>query len=200
MNLATWIGIPVLGALIGYATNRIAVKMIFRPVRPVYIFGFRIQGLIGRRQAELARSIGAVVSDHLVQHDDVIRSFEAVDLEALLSRVMDRALVPKVREWRKIPLVGGLLTESRVTDLQKALVDGILKRKQLIFEELEQAVETGLDIEQVVTDRVASFPVERLEELVLEVADRELRTIEALGGLLGLVIGFLQVLLFALTR
>ncbi|MEL6714072.1 MAG: DUF445 family protein, partial [Planctomycetota bacterium] len=59
-----WLLLPLVGALIGYGTNRLAVRMIFRPIEPVRILGFRVQGLIGRRQAEIARSIGGVVGDH----------------------------------------------------------------------------------------------------------------------------------------
>ena len=49
----TWIGVPLLGGVIGYVTNRIAVKMIFRPIKPVSVLGIKVQGLIGRRQREL---------------------------------------------------------------------------------------------------------------------------------------------------
>ena len=50
----------------------------------------------------------------------------------------------------------------------------------------------------LVTAKVAAFPVERLEELILQVASRELRAIEILGAVLGLLIGLVQVLLLAL--
>ena len=80
--------------------------------------------------------------------------------------------------------------------IEKAIVAEILKHRDTIYEQLEQAIEQGLDVRQVVTDKVA-FPVQRLEELVLEVASRELRAIEILGGVLGFVIGIGQVLLIA---
>jgi len=187
-----WIGVPLLGALIGWVTNRIAVKMIFRPIRPVSVLGMRFQGLIGRRQSDLARSIGDVVSDHLLGHDDVIRAFEEMDLERLLENVMEKALARKVAELRRMPLVGGFLTDERVADLRRGIVEGVMRKREMIFEELEQAIERGLDVRAIVTEKVAAFPVERLEHLVLHVASRELRTIEVLGGALGLLIGLAQ--------
>ena len=39
---------------------------------------------------------------------------------------------------------------------------------------------------------MAAFPVEQLERLIVEVASRELRSIEVLGGVLGGVIGLVQ--------
>ena len=45
----------------------------------------------------------------------------------------------------------------------------------------------------LVERKVGSFAVEKLEALILEVASRELRAIEFLGGLLGVLLGVLQV-------
>ena len=53
-------------------------------------------------------------------------------------------------------------------------------------------MEEGLDVRALVTEKVREFPIARLEELILEVARRELRAIELLGGLLGLLVGLAQ--------
>jgi uncharacterized membrane protein YheB (UPF0754 family) len=183
--------------VIGYVTNRIAVKMIFRPIRPVRVLGLRLQGLIGRRQQDLAASIGRVVGEHLVQHEDLARALAGVDLEPLLGDLLDEALAPKIAELRALPLVGGFLSEARVADIRKAFVRGILVHEDRIARKLEAAFEKAIDVRALVTAKVAAFPVEKLEKLVLEVAARELRAIEWLGGLLGLLIGVVQVLVLA---
>jgi len=190
---SAWIVLPLLGGVIGYVTNRIAVKMVFRPLRPVSVLGFQVQGLVGRRQPELAASIGRVVGQHLVEHDDIVRALHAMDLEKLVSGALDRGLEEKVAELRMMPLVGGFLTDERVADLRESLVRGFLENEELLLEEIERAVEEGLDVQALVREKVAAFPVEQLEKLVLEVAARELRAIEVLGGVLGLLIGFIQV-------
>ena len=188
-----WIVVPLLGGVIGYATNRIAVMMIFRPYQPRRILGVRFHGLIPRRQADIALSIGRVVGGHLIQHDDIIAAFGQVDLGQLAEAAIERGLGPKIDELRKLPLVGGFLTEERVADLKRQMAQSIVDNRQLLFEQLEQAVEQGIDVNEIVATKVAAFPVQRLEELILEVASRELRSIEVLGGVLGLIIGFLQV-------
>jgi uncharacterized membrane protein YheB (UPF0754 family) len=53
-TLTTWIAVPAIGGVIGWITNWIAVKMIFRPLRPIRLLGFRLHGLVPRRQADLA--------------------------------------------------------------------------------------------------------------------------------------------------
>lgn len=194
-----WLVLPLVGALIGYATNRLAVRMIFRPVEPRRILGFRVQGLIGRRQPELARSIGAVVGDHLVRPEDLAGALEAVDLEALVDRAFERGLRPKIEELRQLPLVGGFLTDERVADLRRHAVKGVASNREELAGALQEGLENGVDVHAVVEAKVAAFPVARIEELVLQVASRELRSIEILGGVLGGLVGLAQAGLLALV-
>lgn len=65
---------PVLGAVIGYVTNAIAIKMLFRPLTEKRIFGLRLPltpGIIPRQRYQLAESIGRMVSTQLLTSDTV---------------------------------------------------------------------------------------------------------------------------------
>lgn len=192
-DLWTWITIPAIGGLIGWSTNWLAVKMIFRPIEPTSILGFRVQGLVGRRQHELAKAIGRVVGNHLVEHKDVVKSLNKLDFHGILGGVLDKGLGPKIQELRGLPLIGGFLTEERVRDIRSSIVDGIMKHKEAVLDEVERGLAKGLDVPSLVEKKVATFAVEKLEALILEVAGRELRAIEVLGGVLGILIGIAQV-------
>ena len=64
-----WILPPLLGAIIGYVTNRIAIKMLFRPLEPKRFLGVRVPltpGVIPRNRFDLARTIGRMVSEQLL--------------------------------------------------------------------------------------------------------------------------------------
>ena len=64
-----WILPPLLGAVIGYITNRIAIKMLFRPLEPKRVLGVRVPltpGVIPRNRFDLARTIGRMVSEQLL--------------------------------------------------------------------------------------------------------------------------------------
>ncbi len=192
-DLWTWITIPAIGGVIGWSTNWLAVKMIFRPIKPRRFLGIRIQGLVGRRQHELAKAIGRVVGNHLVEHKDVVKSLNKLDFHGILGGVLDRGLGPKIQELRGLPLIGGFLTEERVRDLRNSIVDGIMKHKEAVLDEVERGLAAGLDVPALVEKKVAGFAIEKLEALILEVASRELKAIEILGGVLGVLIGLTQV-------
>lgn len=68
MNIQ-WITAPLIGALIGLVTNSVAIKMLFRPLKPIYIGKFKVPftpGVIPKEKARIAKSIGAVVADELL--------------------------------------------------------------------------------------------------------------------------------------
>ena len=192
-DLWTWITIPAIGAVIGWSTNWLAVKMIFRPIRPRQFLGLRLQGLVGRRQKELARAIGRVVGSELVQHKDLVSSLDQLDFAAILGNVLERGLAPKLQELRGLPLIGGYLTEARIADLRNSIVQGVMVHRQAFLDEVEKGLSKGLDVPHLVETKVATFAVEKLEALILEVAGRELRAIVVLGAVLGALIGLLQV-------
>ena len=67
---------PAVGALIGYFTNYVAIKMLFRPYRPYYLFGRRVPftpGLIPAKRGKLADAIAKVVKENLLT-EETLRS------------------------------------------------------------------------------------------------------------------------------
>jgi uncharacterized membrane protein YheB (UPF0754 family) len=192
-DIWTWITIPAIGGLIGLSTNWLAVKMIFRPVKPRRILFFRLHGLIARRQQDLAKAIGRVVGNHLVEHKDVVKSLNKLDFGGVLGKVLDRGLGPKIQELRSLPLIGGFLTEERIIDIKRSITDSIMEHREEVLDEVERGLSKGLDVPRLVEEKVAAFEVLKLERLILEVASRELRAIVVLGGLLGALIGLAQV-------
>ena len=65
---------PLIGAIIGYITNFIAVKMLFHPYNPIKVFGFTLPftpGIIPKRKPQLARAISRAVGDKLFTEGDL---------------------------------------------------------------------------------------------------------------------------------
>lgn len=74
MNWMQILAGPVIGAVIGYCTNYVAVKMLFRPLKPIKIGGFTLPftpGVIPKRQEQLAKVAGAAVEKSLLGKDDL---------------------------------------------------------------------------------------------------------------------------------
>lgn len=66
--------VPLVGCLIGYITNDLAIKMLFRPRKPVYIRAWHIPftpGLIPQQKSRIAASIGRVISMQLLNSETI---------------------------------------------------------------------------------------------------------------------------------
>lgn len=93
MNLSMVAG-PVVGAVIGYFTNSIAVKMMFRPLHPVKIGDFTLPftpGLIPKGKSRLAKAIGTTVGEQLLTKESLT--------ESLLSDSMKEKIADDIKEF-----------------------------------------------------------------------------------------------------
>lgn len=66
------------GAIVGAATNYMAIKMLFRPYKPIYFMRWRLPltpGLIPKRRDVLAVQLGKTVSDYLLTPDTIKKKF-----------------------------------------------------------------------------------------------------------------------------
>ena len=84
-----WILPPLLGAIIGYVTNRIAIKMLFRPLNPKRFLGVRVPltpGVIPRNRFDLASTIGRMVSEQLLSPQALREQLDTPDFRDSLKR------------------------------------------------------------------------------------------------------------------
>ena len=94
--ILNWVLPLVWGGLIGYLTNALAIRMLFRPLTRKYLFGLPVPltpGIIPRRRGELARSIGRMVARDLLSTETL--------RERLDSEAFGRALQEQFRNVRE---------------------------------------------------------------------------------------------------
>lgn len=86
---------PFFGAIIGYLTNRIAIRMLFRPLTAWRVFGLKVPltpGVIPKKRQALAKNIGEMVGDHLLTTVEVSRALDEKVFQARLLQVIDDRL------------------------------------------------------------------------------------------------------------
>lgn len=88
--------LPVVASLIGYSTNWIAIRMLFRPLEEKRIFGFRVPftpGLIPKRRNEIAENIGQAVGEHLLTPKAIKRRLQTPAVKNQLERSLEDWMV-----------------------------------------------------------------------------------------------------------
>lgn len=178
LTVLSWMTPPVVGALIGYATNRIAIKMLFRPFQKKHLFGRRIPltpGVIPHNREKLAANIGAVVGGELLSE------------EAIRNYVDDPEFRNAVEEMVRVPVIPNPLRRR----LREGLV-GLLVGRVV-------ALRNRVDVGKLVETRVNQYDVHAMEGMILGVAKQHLKWISWFGALLGALIGCLQLALNLLS-
>lgn len=186
-----YIILPLISALIGYITNVVAIKMLFWPRRPISFILFELQGLLPKRRAELASSLGKLVEEQLLSLDDLFDKINTPEVREIISRQIITAVRDRLEEI--IPrIVPAKVTQVIVDSLEKLIRQEAEHMIRQIIESGQEYLSNEIQVSKIVEDKVNAFDLDQLEEMIRGVSSPELRAIEILGGVLGLIIGIIQ--------
>ncbi len=193
-EIVSFLVLPVvLGAGLGYATNWLAVKMLLRPVRPVNVLGFRIQGLLPRRQAELADRISAAIAREFLTEADIMNFLKKADPSQALKSLFARKWEEKVGDiLAAMPFLAAFLSPEKLGFIRDAIADAIAEESEPLLEALAHTLEDKIDLQETLRVKILGFDLQRLNAIIEEIGQREFREITWLGGIIGVVIGAVQ--------
>ena len=181
----------LIGALIGYVTNDIAIRLLFRPLKPTKVLGMTLLGLIPRRQPEIAASLGQIMSEHILDGQALAGKLMDPDTMEAVESVLERTVRAKVSE-RLSQLIPGRIREA----VARRVAIAAVKEARTAIAEMAPStlgwITNRLDVERMVEQSVNELSAQKLEEVLLTLAKNEVRAIKLLGGVIGLVIGLLQ--------
>lgn len=184
--------LPLVGGLIGWLTNYFAIRLLFRPLQPVKLpfLNINLQGLIPKRRSQIAEKIGQVVAEQLIPMDEV---WSNLDMPRMQKEV-DRLTREIVGNWcdERLGLLPGRIKHYCSNYLRESVAAEVSANFPQITQKLLARVNDQVDVRRLVEDKINNLSLVDVESLVLDVARRELKQIELLGGVLGLLIGFVQ--------
>lgn len=127
----------VIGAVIGGFTNSLAIKMLFRPYKPKYVFNKRLPftpGLIPKRREELAEQLGKMVVNHLLTAEGIRKKFKDATFQEEMVRWVELEFDRLLSDERNMNDVLESLHFYRVPDkLEKKLDDVIEDRYEQVL-------------------------------------------------------------------
>ena len=183
-----------IGAMIGWITNYIAIKMLFRPYKEMNFLFFKIQGLIPKRRSEIAVSIADTVQKELISLKDITNSLNADELEEKMGAVIDKILEEKLESeiTKKFPMLAMFLSDEIINKIKSMIKTSILENKETIIDMFTSYLEEKVDFKKIIIENVEAFSLEKLEEITYSLAKKELKHIEVIGAILGGIIGIFQ--------
>ena len=191
---------PFITAAIGWLTNWVAIQMLFHPRQPMRIFLWKWQGLIPRRQQQLATESAEIIEREILQQHMILNEIRKIELGPYLEEAAHKLVWERVGpELRGIPLLGSFINDGTLAKFEVIAAASIKEEAAPLMEKVATQFESSVDLKQMIEDNIAAFDLERLEAIVNQVAKREFKTIERLGAVLGFLIGCAQVALFWAT-
>ena len=197
----TLILIPLISAFIGWFTNWIAIKMLFHLKVPVKILGITFHGIFPKRQKQFAEKLGKLVSQELLSFSDIEKKISNPDnIEKLMPFVethIDHFLRVKLAE--EMPMIGMFIGDKTINQMKAIFIKELQSLFPSMMENYMGQLEKDLDLEKIVIDKVSGFSSDKLEEILQAIMSKEFRFVEIIGGVLGFIIGLLQVFITILS-
>ena len=191
-----------ISATIGWITNWVAIKMLFRPHKEINFGLFKIQGLIPKRKAEIGSGIANIIQNELISVKDVISNIDREEfskrLNSSIDRVLEKNLKGKVKE--KFPVLQMFFSDRMAKDVSNNIKDIIMENQEKIFEIFSNYAEENIDFEIIISDKISNFSLDKLEEIITLLANKELKHIEVIGAILGGLIGVAQYLITLIIK
>ncbi len=193
--------IPFISAFIGWFTNWIAIKMLFHPREPKIILGIRFQGIFPKRQQQFAEKLGKLVSEELLSFEDIESKISNPDnigkLMPFVEEHIDHFLRVKLAE--QMPMISMFIGDKTINQLKEVFITELTELFPVIMKNYMNNLQEDLDLEKIVTQKVSGFSSDKLEHILNAIMAKEFRFVEIIGGVLGFLIGLLQVFLTLLT-
>ncbi|MCF8214951.1 MAG: DUF445 family protein [Chitinophagaceae bacterium] len=193
--------IPLISAFIGWFTNWIAIKMLFHPKEPKKILGITFHGIFPKRQQQFAEKLGKLVSEELLSFTEIEEKIVNPDNLSKMMPLIEEKIDLFLREKLSIvfPMISMFIGQNTINQLKTAFMQELESMFPEIIGSYMKNIESQLDLEKMVTEKVSGFSSDKMESILNQIMSKEFRFVEVIGGVLGLLIGILQVLITLLT-
>jgi uncharacterized membrane protein YheB (UPF0754 family) len=201
MNWLLLIIIPLTSAFIGYTGNKLLINILFHPLKPVRMPGFTIQGIIPKRQKQLAAQLSTLLSREFLSFTDLEAKIASPDnFKKIMPTVeihIDDFLRNKLKDsFPMITMVG----DRTINTLKDIFMKELETLFPVIMKAYVQNLQKDLDLEQLIKDKLASFSPEKMKAGFYDAMGKELRQAGLMGAAFGFMIGLVQVIIiFALV-
>ena len=191
-NLIRILILDVIGGFIGYVTNVVAIRLIFRPIEPIKIpiLNIEIVGLIPKRRAEIAANVGEIIQEEFLSMDEILANIITdEDKEEVVRYIKARV---KIIIHEKVSFIPSGIKNMIQDYLGEIIESEVNQSIDELSKNIINKANERIDIQKMVEDKINELDLYELEEIIIRIAKKELKHIEFLGLVLGFLIGIAQ--------
>ena len=176
----SYIFAPALGGIIGYITNDIAIRMLFRPHKAKYIMGLHVPftpGIIPKEKGRIADAIGGVISENLMNKDVLERYLLSDDMVSKVRLSVEEFIETQKHNPETVKeFLGHYLSDDEIATISQNVNESITKQT---YTKLSDA-SVGEKVAHIAIDHVAEkLSIDGAQELLAGLGG----TMRGLGGM-----------------
>lgn len=192
-----WWVLPVFGLIVGYATNWIALNVIFRPLHPKTIGPWTLHGIFLRRQKEVARIWCRLVTREIVTIRSIIQAMlhgpKSETTRALIRQHME-PIVWRASGMLKLP-AQLTLGQSKLEDMAQRVGDVSVAVSTDPFDDWQFNRDRSAIVERLLRQRMEELPSDEFQDLLRPCFQEDELKLILMGAVLGLAAGIGQLVL-----
>lgn len=192
-----WI-LPLCGVIVGYATNWLALKLIFEPKRVWKIGPWKILGLFIKRQMEVSEEYAKIVTAEILHSrnfwDHMLNEKSGDRMMLLLEKHVGLG-VDKAAEGMAQPIVKWVVGKERFEDIRRVVVHSLVRELPNSMNEFSGFTDEKFDIENTMRIRLQSLSPDEFEGVLRPAFEEEELKLILVGAALGGLAGFAQLML-----
>lgn len=168
--------------------------MLFRPRNPVTVLGFSLQGILPKRQKQIAHSVAKMVNEEFFSLDAIEQKIaDPASLNKIMPVIeehIDHFL--RVKLAKKMPVVSMFIGDKTINEMKSVFMDELGELFPVIMKNYVGGLKEQIDIEAMIVEKLGNFPPEKLELIVYQALSKELRYTKLFGATIGFIIGLIQ--------
>jgi uncharacterized membrane protein YheB (UPF0754 family) len=186
--------LPAFGLFVGYSTDWIALRMLFRPLYPKKILGVTFHGLFLKRQAEVTEDYSRILAEEILTPRNVFDALLQGPYSDTLFQMVQKHVKQVVDEQsgRARPLVVLAVGSRQYEDLKKRLAERLMDELPTTMEHAMAYTEEAIGLREMVKEKMGKMTSAQFEGLLRPAFQADEWILVTVGAVLGFLVGLSQ--------
>ena len=188
-------GLPIYGAVLGYATNWIALTMVFRPLNPIKIGPWRLQGLFLKRQSEIAEKFAELSAQEMVSLKHLVNEMLTGTYADRTRALIRRHIAPMLEGGVVRTAIQLAVGPAGYASLKRTIVEkaAALSLQPLANPQFNK--DRAKVIASIFSTRMKAMSAKEFQDLLRPAFQEDEWIVIVMGGVMGFVAGWLQLVM-----
>lgn len=190
----SWWILPLCGIVVGYATNVVALKVIFHPVLPHKLCCCTVQGLFLQRQQDVSKTYSRTLADKVLTAQVLMKSLCTGPRSEKMYDIVSKHIAHMIedRNAHIKPLFLATIGAESWINFREGVCAEFREKVPTLLTRIEGYAQKKLDLETTLRTRLEKLPCNEFERLLHAVFEQDEIKLILVGALLGAIVGFLQ--------